>query len=191
MNTKNNERNIKLNPYLIFTGWIIVVTFFWYIFFGHSANTNQNVLENQNLPVAIDTTETLPTKSPIDTSPQSDVLTCNGKQWLACPSGSTFLCPASGDATCQLNQQSSKPENPTTEISQSNKLNKCLENQASIYTEPMDYFMIKTCADFGYTIEDYNNGYCQLPYPDVSRTMMIRHKQKLDGIALCHWMYGN
>jgi len=70
---------------------------------------------------------------------------------------------------------------------QEEALNTCVAKQVVAYEDP---FILKTCAQFGYTKEDYDKGLCQLPFPDVSQVMLIKRQQEIAGISACEAVYG-
>lgn len=76
---------------------------------------------------------------------------------------------------------------PTTEVF--GPLQRCIAQDDAKYWK-IDYLLVQACKKFGYSYEDYKNGICQLPYPDMSQTMLIRRQQRAVATQACERIYG-
>ena len=76
--------------------------------------------------VKITPTVTPTTETAINTVPPETTL-CNGIYWKKCPAGQDFICPASGDARCQV----PTPQNPSPINNDDGYQQKLLNDQAA------------------------------------------------------------
>jgi len=87
--------------------------------------------------------------------------------------------------------QSGSPESSTPSASQqTSPLQKCIAQDDAKYWK-IDYLLVQACEKFGYSYEDYQKGICQLPYPDMNQTMLVRRQQKLSAQQTCERTYGS
>lgn len=67
-------------------------------------------------------------------------------------------------------------------------IDQCIAEQDAKYWQ-IDDFIIRTCLNSGYSINDYKQGFCQLPYPDVNQTMLVRRQQHEMAQRACEQRY--
>lgn len=107
---------------------------------------------------------------------------CNGKSWSGCAKNEQFLCLGDGsNGGCFTAAQ----QNVLVQVLASEK-NDCYNQVTSLTDDPN---IISACVNFGYSLEDYHNGYCQLPFPDVNQVMLIQHKKRQDLLMACNLAY--
>jgi hypothetical protein len=113
----------------------------------------------------------------------------NNQQWLQQETTAATTSTPAEQVVQQAPVQSAPTATPVQVPSQpvdNPQLDQCIANQTQLYD---DAFIIQSCEQSGYTKDDYEQGRCQLPFPDVNQVMIIKHSQKMQGIAACEREY--
>lgn len=105
-------------------------------------------------------------------------------QTISKTAGSATTTQAATETQAAPIIEASEPANNSQEL-----IDQCVAREDSAKYWQIDSVLIKTCADFGYSSTDYYDGTCQLPYPDMSQTMLIRRQQRVQTEKVCEQVY--